>query len=181
MRWFSDHRRYGLSVQIYHFFIAFLFIPQLVFGFLLQFISKPYAKTAYMTHKGIGVILFWLILMRLINRLIQPVMPPIKGIGFSSVLARYTIIGLLCVLFCLPLSGWVMSSAADLLPWLPGLGFVALPIPQSKVIASLFHAAHLFLAYAAVLLLGIHIFVVVYNMQKGIHVYRQIYEFILRK
>ena len=179
MSYWNQKSQYGWSVQLFHLLGVILFLPQLIGGFFLESFSKPFAKTAFMWHKGIGVVLFWIVLLRLINRFMQPTQPRVRGVGRSAMLSHWTIMCLLVLIFLMPLTGWVMSSAAGRLPWLPVLGYVSFPVFKSKLIAGIFHDAHIICAYLTAAILLSHVSIVVYNYMRGVKLYQSIIAFLL--
>lgn len=76
---------------------------------------SPQKLQVYSWHKSIGMVILLLAILRLGWRLISPPPPLSEAATYRERLAAHVVHGLLYVcLFALPISGWLMSSAAGL-------------------------------------------------------------------
>jgi cytochrome b561 len=65
-------------------------------------------------------------------------------------------------LIVMPLSGWIMSSAADKPPHLLGWG-MALPVPQSEALGGFFWNIHSWLAIVLIAFIVLHVGAALYH------------------
>jgi cytochrome b561 len=82
-------------------------------------------------HKSVGITILGLAVLRLLWRWMNPT-PALPNTlkPYERVLASLTHAGLYIVLFAMPLSGWIMSSARGFpVSW---FGFIQLPDPVAK-------------------------------------------------
>ncbi|HMD75360.1 MAG TPA: cytochrome b [Steroidobacteraceae bacterium] len=106
-------QRYGAVAQCFHWIIAALIVTQFVFGWTAAGLPVGMHKLAVLTrHKSFGMTILMLAVLRLGWRS-NHAPPPLPG-AMSSVerrLARATHAAFYVLLFALPISGWLMSSA----------------------------------------------------------------------
>jgi cytochrome b561 len=106
--------RYSAVAQTFHWVIAALVIVQ--FFLANQYHNAPLAKkiAPIATHKSVGMTILMLAIMRLVWRLFNP--PPGLPQGMSrleQIGAKFTHFAFYFLLFAMPLSGWLMSSAKN--------------------------------------------------------------------
>lgn len=150
---------WGLVARTFHWGMAALVLFQAWLGVRAAFLTPDLGERFDLVqrHKSWGVVILALTLARLAWRLARGVPPP-PGPAWRRRLAAGVQATLYGLLLALPLSGWVMVSAAPLQDLL-GMrnmvfGLFALPdpwIPGSKRVEGLAAAAHL---WAAALLAG---------------------------
>lgn len=107
--------RYGTVAQLFHWCIAALIVTQFVLANLADDLPVGMHKLALLArHKSFGMTVLMLALLRLLWRLKNP--PPPLPAGMTSIeqrLARLTHGAFYVLLFAMPLSGWLMSSAKN--------------------------------------------------------------------
>ena len=116
------------NVQIaLHWLIALLIFAAFPLGiYMADLKPSPATLKLFSYHKWLGVTIFFLVAIRLGWRASHPVLPPIAGIPrwqeITSIAIHHSLYLLMVVI---PLSGWLMSSAAGYpTVW---LGLVQLP------------------------------------------------------
>ncbi len=111
----SSPTRYGAVAQAFHWLIAALIVTQFVLANLAEDLPIGVHKLALLArHKSFGMTVLMLAILRLLWRLKHQ--PPELPAGMKPVerkLARSTHIAFYVLLFAMPLSGWLMSSAKN--------------------------------------------------------------------
>jgi cytochrome b561 len=126
--------RWGAVAQFLHWLIVVLIIAQVTLALMADELPLGMKKLALLArHKSIGITILGLAVVRLLWRGLNPAPPlPQTLKPYEAVLARLTHVLLYVLLFALPLSGWMMSSARGFpVSW---FGFFQLPdlVPKSK-------------------------------------------------
>lgn len=109
-------------------------------------------------HKSLGLLVAGMLIVRLAWRLLdRPPLPPATASAMERILARGVHWALYATLFTLPLSGWIINSAANF-PF-KVFGWFRLPalVPADKATQTLAETAHLTLAILLACLLALHI------------------------
>ena len=108
-------RRYGSVAQALHWLIAAMIVTQFVLANLADDLPIGAHKLALLArHKSVGMTVLMLAILRLVWRLKHP--PPELPVGITSLermLARMTHGTFYVLLFAMPLTGWMMSSAKN--------------------------------------------------------------------
>ena len=115
MKWGNTPTRWGLVSRLLHWFMALAIF--FMFGLGVTMINmrlSPMKLEAFMIHKSLGMLLLLIILLRLAWRMLSPA-PDLPGTfsnrqKFLVRLGQWMMYGLL---FCIPISGWVINSAAN--------------------------------------------------------------------
>jgi cytochrome b561 len=111
----STPTRYGAVAQTFHWLIVALIITQFVLAYTADDLPLGVHKLALLArHKSFGMTVLMLAVLRLLWRLKNP--PPELPSGMTSlerVLARATHVAFYVLLFAMPLTGWMMSSAKN--------------------------------------------------------------------
>jgi cytochrome b561 len=150
---------YSTGFKFIHWLIAVLVILMLSLSFFLDDAPESYAPTAYMVHKSIGLSILFIMLLRLIwvsytGRVPLPEAVP-RWEKFLSRLVQYLFYFFLILM---PLSGWIMSTAANKPPSYFGLGTIAFPgIEVSKPLAKSMNEVHEIVAWILIILAILHI------------------------
>ncbi|HEU4600939.1 MAG TPA: cytochrome b [Steroidobacteraceae bacterium] len=157
MRLSNDSLRYGAISMLFHWIIVVLVIVQFLLANKEHHMPLGPAKIAVLAqHKSIGITILLLALLRLVWRFFGavPADPP-RAPRWQSLLAHGTHYLFYALLFAIPLSGWLMSSARSFsVSW---FGLITLPdlIGPNKGAYSFLHEAHEFLGnvllYVAIL------------------------------
>ncbi len=149
---------YSNRSKVMHAIVALMVIGLLIVGSLLGHIPKAYEDQAYMLHKSFGLLVLMLMLLRIgfIYRDGRPRLPASVH-TWEKVLARGVQYLLYIVLIAMPISGWVMSVAANYIPQFFNLFSMDLPfVPKDKALASNFSSVHYYLAWLIFGLLILH-------------------------
>lgn len=121
----SPSLRYGAIAQSAHWLTALLLIGSFSLGYVMTDMAmSPTRLKLFSYHKWIGVTIFMLVFLRLLWRLaVKPPPLPETMAPWERHLATLTHGLLYVLLFAVPLSGWMMSSAKGFqtvyLGWLP--------------------------------------------------------------
>src|SRR5271163_1801535 len=111
----SSRERYTAVAQTFHWVIAALIVVHFVLANLEGDLPIGAHKLALLArHKSFGMTVLMLAILRLLWRLKNP--PPPQPSGMSALertLARATHIAFYVLLFAMPLTGWMMSSAKN--------------------------------------------------------------------
>lgn len=113
--WRNSATRYGTIAQLLHWGIVFLLCVQVVLAEIAEDLPLGLQKLVVLSrHKSFGITILSLALLRLAWRwLSRPPPLPTGMTPLERALARLTHWGFYVLLFSLPLSGWLMSSAAN--------------------------------------------------------------------
>ena len=122
----NTNERYGWVAQTLHWAIFFLLIVQFTLGKIAD--NLPLGLDRLITlarHKSFGITILALAVIRLLWRLINRP-PPLPSMpGWQRMAAHLSHAGLYALLFAMPLTGWLMSSAHNYpVSW---FGLVQLP------------------------------------------------------
>ena len=107
--------RYGVPAQLFHWVIAALIVIQFVLARLSLDLPLGVRKLALLArHKSVGMTILMLAILRLAWRLWHraPPLPPTMR-PFERWAARATHTAFYVLLFAMPLTGWMMSSAKN--------------------------------------------------------------------
>jgi cytochrome b561 len=137
-------KRYTATAKALHWLMAVLFFGLLALGFYMHDLPlSPQKLQLYSWHKWAGVSVFVLALVRLAWRITHrpPALPasmakPLRLAAHAGHLALYAL------MFAIPLSGWLMSSAKGF----QTVWFGILPLPdlltKDKALGDLLHSVH---------------------------------------
>ena len=105
--------RWGAAAQFLHWLIVVLIITQVILALTASSMPLGMAKLATLArHKSVGITILMLAIVRLAWRLMNPApdLPPTLK-PCERFLAHFTHVVLYFLIFAMPLSGWIMSSA----------------------------------------------------------------------
>ncbi|HVC29415.1 MAG TPA: cytochrome b [Gammaproteobacteria bacterium] len=108
--------RYGIVAQTFHWLIVVLVVLQFVLGITAHGLPVSLERLVLLArHKSIGFTIFGLVVLRLCWRLYSPAPPPAPvSLPVFRVAARLSHALLYALLLCMPLVGWLLSSASNL-------------------------------------------------------------------
>lgn len=154
----KDVTSYAMGSKVLHWVIALLVLGMLVGGFYLEPLSE-FLKSTYMIHKSIGLMILGLMVIRLvwIIRHGKPKLPASVS-RREGIFAHAVQHSLYLLLFLMPLSGWVMSTAAGRPPVF--FGWVSMPFPgisSNKSLADFMLECHEIIAYLLIGLIVLHV------------------------
>lgn len=157
--------RYGVITRGFHWVMALGIIGMLIAGFYMEGLPLSPAKFDwYNWHKSVGSILIVLVVLRYGWRLNNPVPKLPDDMKWHEKLAAHGgHMGLYGLMLAMPLSGWLMSSAAGF-P-VSVFGWFTLPnlIAADKELTETFKEAHELLAFAIIGLASIHALAALYH------------------
>jgi cytochrome b561 len=109
----NSSERYTAIAQACHWIIAALIITQFVLAYMANDLPNGMHKLALLArHKSFGMTILMLAIVRLLWRLThRPPELPSGMMPVERMLARATHVGFYVLLFVMPLTGWMMSSA----------------------------------------------------------------------
>lgn len=151
--------RYGAVAQSAHWLTFLLLIGSFTLGYwMTELAMSPTRLKLYAYHKWIGVTIFALVALRLSWRLLAKAPPlPDSVPAWERRLAGLTHAALYLLLFAVPLSGWLMSSAKGF----QTVYFQVLPIPdligKNKELADFFESAHELMTKLFLGLIALHV------------------------
>ena len=164
----NTRTRYGAVAMSLHWLIAAGVIANICVG--LYFADLPHSDPSLFglvqLHKSIGLTVLVLSVARVAWRLVNPVPPLPAGMApWLKFLARATHFLLYFLILAIPFTGWLVVSASPL--GLPTMYFGWFEWPHLPVLVDatrevkkqyqhLFGAAHVFLAWSAIVLIPIH-------------------------
>jgi cytochrome b561 len=150
--------RYGSVAQFLHWGIVVLLIVQVTLGKVADSLPVGLERLVVMArHKSFGITILGLALLRIAWRWIDrpPPLPPMPR--WQAIAARMNHWALYALLFALPLSGWLMSSAANRpVSW---FGLAQLPdfIAPDPGLKEVFEEVHETLVNILFVLAGLHV------------------------
>jgi cytochrome b561 len=150
---------WSATAKFLHWLVAVLIFLQFTLGYLAKgWPLSPTKLDLFVWHKSTGILILTLVLLRLLNRLRASGVALPKGTpGWERIAARLSHLLLYVLMVSLPLSGWIVNSAAGI----PFKIFWWLELPPmgqaDKQVATLTAHVHFWLGVAFVALLVVHI------------------------
>jgi cytochrome b561 len=104
--------RWGSVAQFLHWLIVALIITQVILALTAQELHGMAKLAMLARHKSVGITILMLAVVRLGWRLVNPTPPlPLTLKPYERFLANFTHAALYVLIFALPITGWIMSSA----------------------------------------------------------------------
>lgn len=144
--------RWGIVAQSLHWLIVALVITQIVLARIGHELPLGMEKLAVLArHKSVGITILGLAVIRLLWRWMNPT-PSLPNTlkPYERVLAKVTHAALYALLFAMPITGWIMSSARNFpVSW---FGLVQLPdfVAPNRPLYDAMHETHEILAWILV-------------------------------
>lgn len=110
----KQHKEFGMVAKTFHWSIFLLFLFQFGIAIAMYGVATKdyYPKDLFVTHKSVGVLLFFIAVARLMWRKLNPLPPwPESMSEFEKKAFHFLEIGLYTVMFLMPLSGYILSLA----------------------------------------------------------------------
>ncbi|MGN7678563.1 MAG: cytochrome b [Anaplasma sp.] len=152
--------RYALPVMAFHWVMALAIIGLVALGFCMtsmSFSDNSAKRQLYAVHKACGIVVLAILPVRLLSRLCSKVPPYSDKISRAFVvLAKVVHFFLYVLMFCIPVSGYLMSSASGhpVFMW-----YFTIPaaIPKDESVASIFSAVHEISVFALIAVVVLHV------------------------
>ena len=151
--------RYGLISQLFHWLVVGLILFQYVWAWRIDNAEGFRLRLELVTqHKTIGMVVLGLAVLRLVWRLFNKPPPLPAGMARWEVLSAQAGHALLYgLIFALPLSGWLYSSAAGLGDfWWGPVSFPSL-VASSEVLEDRFGLLHQVLGVSLAVVAAVHL------------------------
>jgi cytochrome b561 len=151
--------RWGHVAQFLHWLIVALIIVQVILANIAEDLPLGVKKLAmYARHKSVGITILTLAVIRLLWRWANPTPElPTTLKPYERRLAALTHFGLYLILFAMPLTGWMMSSARGFpVSW---FGFFQLPdfVPKNDALYNAMKETHDTLALVLYAIVTLHV------------------------
>jgi len=163
MRWRNTHANWGAVAKTFHWVIALLILGNLALGYWSVGLPRAPEKGYWFHwHKTIGLTVLWLVALRLLWRMssLIPPLPPTTP-PWQRIAAGVSHLLLYLAMFAMPISGWVMHSAADRTLDLYGLfkvpDIVAATGERAEAIGDTAGAVHYYLFITLCVLIALHV------------------------
>lgn len=151
--------KYSSISKLFHWFIALCVIGMLIVGFFLDDVPAPFKGTAYMLHKSTGITILFLMILRFIwiHASGKPALPIATPL-WEKILSSFVQYGFYLLLIIMPLSGWIMSVAANKIPIYFGMFEAPLPwIGSNKELSKFMANSHEIIAWILIAFITLHI------------------------
>jgi len=151
--------KYSFPARLLHWSIAALLLVQIPLAwYMVDLPVGPDKLSNYALHKSFGMLLFTLAVLRLLRALLgkRPQLPPGTP-AYEKILARLTQGLLYLLVMVMPVTGWVMSSAANI-PVIV-FGMIRLPslVGPDKALMESMEEVHEMQAFVLLTLVALHI------------------------
>ena len=149
---------YGSMAKTLHWLVSLMVTSLLLVGFFMGDLAKPFRFTVYNIHKLVGLSLLLIMIFRVGWTLSNPRLNyPVKLPYWQIRAARGVHMLLYLLVIAMPLSGWIMATAAEHPPDLFGFKFILPFIPASKPLAKSANQIHKTMAWTLIAVLSLHI------------------------
>lgn len=150
--------QYGVIAIILHWLMAILIIGMLILGtYMTRIPRSPQQIKLFGLHKEFGMLILMLVVVRLTWRLRSKI-PTLAELPKWESFAAVSVHWLLYLLiFALPISGWLVTSAAGFPVSFFGLFVIPTIIPPNEQQLTLFSEIHTWLGYIIITALCLHI------------------------
>ncbi len=151
--------RYSPMSKLFHWTISLAVFIMLTVGFLLDYVPEQYASNVYMIHMSTGLTILLLMIIRFIwiHASGKPPLPNNVKL-WERILSRFVQYGFYVLLILMPLSGWIMSVAADKIPSYFGLFSVPMPgVGPDKSLSDFMAEAHEIIAWIIIAFICLHV------------------------
>lgn len=169
MAWRNSEAAWGTGAKLFHWMIALLIIGASIFILHVND-SMPWFKSSapvFITyvhwHKATGLIILALVSARLIWKLANPKPVTANLTPFEKKASRWTHHSLYALMFIVPITGWIASSAFGSPTKFFGLFTIPGIIPKTKALVGPAYWAHFGMAWLLLAIVSIHIFAAFYH------------------
>lgn len=136
-------RRYATPAIVLHWVTAALIVANWLLGLsMVPLPISPRKLSWYLVHKSIGLTVLLLTSLRVGVRIVQPPPPPVPMPAWQRRAAHASHLLLYALLFAIPISGWLYSSATGV--QVVYLGLFPLPnlVPKDRAVAAALRLVH---------------------------------------
>lgn len=156
MEYKNTKTHFGVIAIAFHWIMAVVIMGMLALGLYMVTLPSGLEKLKlYGWHKEYGVIVLLLALLRFFWR-IRNITPHLSLPRFELVTARLVHWAFYGLMIAMPLSGWMMSSAAGRTVSFFGLFNLPALVNANENLAGLAHAAHQWFGYTLVAMILLH-------------------------
>lgn len=154
----NTNDRFGIIAITLHWIMAFLLIGLVALGLYMTRIPISVQKLQYFGwHKEFGILALMLVTVRLAFRL-SSLTPNLNELPSYEIIAARLVHFLFYIfMFALPITGWLISSAAGLPVSFFGLFILPTLIAANEANQSFFAEIHEWLAYALIVTFILHV------------------------
>jgi cytochrome b561 len=146
--------------KLLHWLVALAILIQVPIALIMTRIADgPLKDSLFVWHKGLGVLILFLVVIRIINRLMVGAPAAEPDIAPWQKTASSAVHGLLYVLlFALPLGGWIgMSAFGEGAPFFGLFTLPPLPIGKNEALSEQIFVVHRWLGYLLALVAAMHV------------------------
>jgi cytochrome b561 len=154
----NTEHRFGLIAILLHWIMAIIIIGMLILGLYMADLPISAEKLKYYGwHKEFGILVLMLAIVRLTWRL-SNVTPSLLNLQtWERLLARAAHYAFYFFMFALPISGWLLTSAANVPPSFFGLFTLPSLVSASETQRLFFTEIHEWLAFALIGTFCLHV------------------------
>lgn len=152
----NTSQQWGWPSKALHWLTALLIFIQIPLGFYAESLRlSPLKMDVFVWHKSLGILVLLLLILRLLWRIKSTIPEPLSSSQIQARLAQaahWVLYGLMALL---PISGWIISSAANIpikLFWLVPLPALVGPDDALKSLAAQVHEICVFVLLAVIIL-----------------------------
>jgi cytochrome b561 len=159
MQFRNTQARYGWGAVGLHWIMALLVLGMLCVGLYMVRLPVSLEKLQlYGWHKSFGVLIFILVAVRLGWRF-SSIIPPLPQTlpTWQKLAAHASHAALYACLFVMPITGWLMSSAAGVPVSFFGLFLLPAPFEPNETLQFIFRWIHVLTAFGLIGLICIHV------------------------
>lgn len=152
----NDEKHFGAIAKLFHWGMALLILGMLGIGLYMTSLSvSPEKLKLYRWHKEYGFIVLALVTCRLVWRLLETT-PQLSIPLLEKIAVRVVHWLLYALMFIMPVSGWLLTSAAGFPVSFFGLFTIPVLIPADDSSRILFQSIHHWSAYSLIALVLLH-------------------------
>lgn len=159
MRIKNTESRYGIVTIFLHWLMAIIMIGLVILGLYMTGLPISLEKLKlFGIHKEFGLLILFLAMFRIVWRIgnITPLLPDTIPLWqkFAAHAVHYALYGFM---FALPITGWLLSSAAGIPPSFFGLFVLPGLVAPNHHLQDLFTVTHQWLAYGLIATFCAHV------------------------
>jgi cytochrome b561 len=154
----NTHTHYGWVAKAFHWCMALMILGLLGVGLYMSDMEvSPFKFQLYWWHKSLGITVLMLVVGRVLWRITNPSITEIETMPrWQRLAAKAVHVALYALMFSMPLSGWLMSSAYGFSVSFFGLFTMPDLIAPDKELAHFFNELHELGMIAFFACIGLH-------------------------